>query len=72
MMTGLLQNVACLEELKNKSATPAKVYSEMAKAGQFDPDAGLTFNQLVNEAKHKGFVTEHTTDSGERYLQLCL
>jgi hypothetical protein len=40
MMAALLQNVARLEENKKGSATLAKVYSEMAMAGQFDPERG--------------------------------
>jgi hypothetical protein len=72
MMTGLLQVVACLEDTKKGSATPDKIYSEMVKAGQFDPDAGMTFNQLVNDAKHRGFVSERKNDAGQRYLELFM
>jgi hypothetical protein len=72
MMNGLLQQVAFLDETKKGSATPAKVYSEMAKAGQFHSDSDLTFNQLVNEAKYKGFVAERKTANGVQYLELLM
>jgi hypothetical protein len=44
----------------------------MARNGQFDPDAGVTFSQLVAEAKNKGFIVEQTAANGAKYLKLSV
>jgi hypothetical protein len=73
MMAGLLRSIATLDEAKKGSATREKVYSEMAKTGRFDPDAGSTFTQLVKEAKYKGFVLERIgAVDGVHYLELSM
>jgi hypothetical protein len=72
MMANLLRNIAFLGEQSITSATPTKLYAAMAKAGEFDPHAGMTFGQLVNDAKHKGFIKEATSSGGQKYLQLSM
>lgn len=71
MMSRLIQNIALIDEKSKEPATSAKLYADMARTGQFDPDAGVTFNQLVAAAKNKGFIVEQTAANGARYLKLA-
>lgn len=72
MMSRLIENIAEMQETSQESATPTKVYLSMARNGQFDPDAGVTFNQLVAEAKSKSFIVEQTDVDVTRYLKLSV
>lgn len=72
MMSRLIQSIASIDAKSAETGTPAKLYADMARNGQFDPDAGVTFNQLVAEAKNKGFIVEQTAPNGAKYLKLSV
>ena len=72
MMYRLIQNIASIDAKNQETATPAKLYADMARNGPFDPDAGVNFNQLVAEAKSKSFILEQTATNGTRYLKLSV
>jgi hypothetical protein len=72
MISRLLQLIASYDEFNKETATPAKLYADMARDGSFDAEGGVTFTQLVAMAKDKGLVLEVNSSSGTRYLQLKL
>jgi hypothetical protein len=72
MISRLLHLIASYDEFNKETATPGKLYADMARDGSFNAEGGVTFTQLVGMAKDKGLILEVTSSGGARYLQLKL